>query len=123
MDVMDDDFEFPDILPEWAEEFHPSEGKHQIGAQLATKDGRVTGNGVIFCAVPWKFCPELYLFLVVTDAGNVLTLTEAELNSLFHWPQYIADLNKPTPAEVMYTVKTGLIGDLIQDFKEANGHA
>jgi len=58
----------------------------EIGSQLSTKDGRKCGNAVIVERVKSMLTPIWSGWIVVTDAGNGMTLTEPELNELFHPP-------------------------------------
>lgn len=76
-----------DPLPEWADALAP-EGKLVHGQQLYTLDGAKTGNGTLV---------DLYLdlkqgipvFVVITDAGNLMRLNQNELITRFYAGQYI----------------------------------
>ncbi|MBK1711269.1 hypothetical protein [Rubrivivax gelatinosus] len=56
-----------------------------IGAQLCTKDGRVTGNAVVTGSKEANGTP---FYSVVTDVGTQLHLSEQELKSRFHQPRF-----------------------------------
>lgn len=77
--------DFP--LPEWA--VRRSDGNFmEVGAQLATRDGRRLGNAYV---------DEIrgpQLATVVTDMGSRLTLTLRELEELFHPPSYVMHLDE-----------------------------
>lgn len=66
--------------PSWA--IGPAEGYTCLGASLPTRDGRRCGNAVV-CADNGDGT-----YKVVTDAGNILKLTAAELEELFHKPEW-----------------------------------
>ena len=63
----------------------------EIGSQLCTKDGRKCGNAVIVEPVILVL-KRSAAWIVVTDAGNEMTLTEPELQELFHFPTRKMDL-------------------------------
>jgi len=78
--------EFP--LPEWAEchvEPHVN-GYLAERAQLMTKDGRRCGNAVVVGA---KMELSEWAISVLTDMGNRLILSYAEIEELFYPPKYI----------------------------------
>lgn len=56
------------------------------GAQLCTKDGRVTGNAVL--TGDKKTTNGKVFYVIVTDVGTRLTLSEEELQSMFHQPRF-----------------------------------
>lgn len=82
-----------DPLPEWADAKAP-EGKLVHGQQLYTLDGAKTGNGTLV---------DLYLdlkqgtpvFVVITDAGNLMRLNQNELITRFYAGQFVLS-NLPT---------------------------
>lgn len=78
-----------DWLPDWA--IAKANGKLVVGASLPTKDGRRTGNAVVATTIDadeaYATCPKLYV--VVTDMGNMMTLTEDEVSELFYEPTYV----------------------------------
>lgn len=79
-------------LPHWA--IKPSLGSYyELMGSLPTKDGRRTGNAVVVDVIEKTYkCTEDQIFKlikVVTDAGNILLLTELEAEELFHRPQYV----------------------------------
>lgn len=84
------DEEFPESLPHWAVGTTP--GVLCIGAQLPTKDGRVTGNAhIVQIDVP----PRGVLgpvYTILTDAGNTARMSKAEVYESFHRPHYIGDV-------------------------------
>lgn len=80
-------------LPEWALTF-AKDYETQFAA-LPTRDGRVTGNGVVV-----DFIQRIYFYgttyqsqemltKVVTDAGNIIFCTGKELRELFHPPKWV----------------------------------
>ncbi len=91
------EFKNPDIdyipddygLPEWA--VRKSAGDYlEIGAHLATRDGRVCGNAFVNKIVG----DEGYSAEVITDSGNVKTLTVGEIEGMFFTPRFVADINE-----------------------------
>lgn len=76
--------DFP--LPEWA--VGRSDGNYlQVGAQLATRDGRRCGNAYVDDSNGRDA-------VVVTDMGSVLHVNIKELEELFHPPSYIMDVRE-----------------------------
>jgi hypothetical protein len=59
----------------------------QRGSALATRDGRKIGNAVVWSAS--QYMPAAWF--VITDAGNVLTFTEGELDTLFYGTAMLFD--------------------------------
>lgn len=53
-----------------------------VGVTLLTKDGRITGNAIITEVRPHLVFHKLYV--TETDFGNVMTLIESEINSMFN---------------------------------------
>ena len=78
--------EYEEPLPEWAEK--RSEGNYmEPGAQLATRDGRRTGNAYVDRLESHK---ELgMLAVVVTDMGNSFRMTQRELVYQYYPPEYV----------------------------------
>lgn len=75
-------------MPEWAKA--KAEGDYTLpNAQLPTRDGRRTGNGVTIGLSDRQWENSATTYLVVTDAGNILRLTENEMKELFHPPEYV----------------------------------
>jgi hypothetical protein len=74
-------------LPFWAES--SLDGEWVQYAQLSTKDGRRMGNSIILAVdtVMWGEA-SVELFTIITDFGNVLRLTESELEDQFHPPKW-----------------------------------
>jgi hypothetical protein len=64
------------------------QGGWEIGSQLLTKDGRKCGNAVIVERVKSMLTPRWSGWIVVTDAGNEMNLTEPELDELFYPPKW-----------------------------------
>jgi len=86
LDILHSSIEPEEPLPEWATGF--AYGDYTIPyASLPTKDGRTTGNAVNLGLIPSLNPHPTYL--VVTDAGNELKLTENEIKDLFHPPVFI----------------------------------
>ncbi len=86
-----DGVDFTEFMPHWA--IGEANGVLQVGAQLCTRDGRKTGNGVIVSAEEYQFRGyKDILFKVLTDAGNTLTLNTAEVFELFYPPEYLMDV-------------------------------
>lgn len=56
------------------------------GAQLCTKDGRAIGNAVMTGDKETR--GETTFYVIVTDVGTRLTLSEEELKSMFHEPRF-----------------------------------
>lgn len=71
-------------LPEWAEGF--TNKYKTLNASLPTRDGRNTGNGVVIAFVEQR---NTSIIKVVTDAGNILNLTDNEVEELFYKPKYV----------------------------------
>lgn len=80
-------------LPSWASE--ALDGEWVQFAQLATKDGRRMGNALILNVYPvtWEG-KEVDLHTIITDFGNILELTEHELETLFHPPKWKMKANR-----------------------------
>jgi hypothetical protein len=73
-------------LPEWAERL--SDGNYmESGAQLATRDGRRTGNAYVDSIEHHDALGKLAL--VVTDMGNTFRMTIKELEDAFYPPEYV----------------------------------
>ena len=79
-------------LPPWAA--GKASGYTDAGAVLPTRDGRKIGNATLLhqrvepCATVIGFRP-IDSYVVVTDAGNFVRLTLAELRELFHEPEWV----------------------------------
>ncbi len=81
------DQELTEPMPSWA--LCPSiPGTIEDMSQLLTRDGRRIGNAVIF-KIDYSSQHNLTLFHIVTDAGNILTLTFNEMNEMFYEPKWI----------------------------------
>lgn len=83
------------ILPPWA--IGHAEGQLVPGAQLPTRDGRRIGNAHVLEVFEIHFVQNPQptpLYSVLTDAGNVLSLMEAEVGELFYPPQWVSDVDE-----------------------------
>ena len=82
-------------IPPWA--VGKTDGELVFGAQLATRDGRFTGNGHIidiYSQTYYKPVEEtVEIFKIMTDAGNVIELTEVELQRQFYPPKWVSDVD------------------------------
>ena len=88
---MNDWEDLDDLLPHWA--YRRSDGTYmEIGAQLATRDGRRTGNAYVDDIVPHAELGQMAV--VVTDMGNSFRMTLAELMEAFYPPQYVMHLDE-----------------------------
>lgn len=58
-----------------------------VGAQLRTRDGRVTGNAVVVDYPVLRH--DLVLAEVVTDAGTQFFFTKRELEEFFYQPEWV----------------------------------
>ena len=61
-----------------------------VGAQLRTRDGRVTGNAVVVDYPVLRH--DLVLAEVVTDAGTQFFFTKRELEEFFYQPERVMDV-------------------------------
>ena len=79
-------------LPSWASSLVPK-GRIISGQQVLTKDGRVTGNGVIFQidVRQQNDDSEIWntIFHIITDAGNIIKLTQRELFDQYHLGEFL----------------------------------
>ena len=77
--------------PEWATHLIGADEYDFVeGTVLCTRDGRKTGNGVIM-DIEKLLDGRVYVYLVVTDAGNVLRASPQELTELFHHPVWVCN--------------------------------
>ncbi len=77
-------------LPGWAES-HISphlDGYAKLRAQLCTRDGRRMGNAVI-AEIALRGNNGMPLYTVVTDMGNTIKMSHAEMVDAFYPPQYV----------------------------------
>lgn len=80
---------FLDQLPEWASSRVGVRSPYkQHKASLPTRDGRVSGNAVVVRQIVKSH--GVYT-RIVTDAGNVMDLTDNEIESMFHPPEFIME--------------------------------
>jgi hypothetical protein len=78
------------FMPRWAVDVNRSY-EVVVGAQLCTKDGRRMGNAHVISKAH-KF--EDDYFMVLTDAGNKVNMTEKEIRSTFHISPWISDVEE-----------------------------
>lgn len=76
-----------DLLPDWA--IGKTSDYMAVGAQLATRDGRRTGNAVVTATEKHPLLGQLAV--VVTDVGNTIRMTPRELVDAFHEPKWLMD--------------------------------
>ncbi|ANA49136.1 hypothetical protein PMW_11 [Pseudomonas phage phiPMW] len=79
-------------LPEWA----LCENKHKVlvpGTQLATKDGRHTGNAHIIRTHTADWDSEVRVYQCLTDAGNKINMLESELRHQFYIGTFISHVD------------------------------
>lgn len=75
------------LLPHWADK--NLNGEIEVFAQLSTKDGRRTGNGIIMTMAEGEyFGVPIIMYAVLTDFGNVIFVTREELLAMFHPPVF-----------------------------------
>ncbi len=77
-------------LPAWAARRSLTGDHMEIGAQLSTRDGRRMGNAVVMNVRQGDDGP---LASVITDIGNDLEMSEAELKEAFYAPTLIMELS------------------------------
>ena len=88
-------------LPDWASA--PAEGNFFPNAQLCTRDGRVTGNAVLMW---WTIVSGMPAAVVATDAGNVIIVTQAELEHMFYAPEFL--MREPLYAHLAGVAAAGI---------------
>lgn len=77
-------------LPDWA--IKRAAGL-ELGAQLPTRDGRITGNAHI---VKIGTAPRGMIglrYLILTDAGNTFVMSEPEIYAQYYQPEFVGDVN------------------------------
>jgi hypothetical protein len=77
-----------ELLPEWASQAITDGSYRHIRAALPTRDGRRTGNATVAGFIH-KHGHDL--IVVITDAGNILRLTDNEIRELFYPPQWVME--------------------------------
>ena len=83
--------EFDILLPHWAISVYT--GVLVPGTQLSTKDGRRTGNAVVVSVEEVSSLFKSWLIAtIVTDIGNKLEMTTAEVESCFYEPKWVMDV-------------------------------
>lgn len=87
---------FDEQLPSWA--IGLAYGEYVLGAQLATRDGRRTGNAHIISIMGMDFAsvdtPSVTVYTILTDAGNELRMDEQELSDSFYPPYWVSDVTE-----------------------------
>lgn len=78
------------LLPSWA--LKRAAGLEE-GAQLPTRDGRKTGNAHIVRISPAPRGRMGLQYLILTDAGNSFVMSEAEVESQYYPPEWVADVH------------------------------
>lgn len=68
----------------------------EAGAQLPTRDGRVTGNAHIVDIRPAPRGRMGLEFLILTDAGNSFVMSEAEIHAQYYPPEWVAEVGDIT---------------------------
>lgn len=77
----------PGPLPHWADKH--LNGEIELYAELATRDGRVTGNGIVIAAHQQDLVdPPRKYYVILTDFGNRITLWEEAVQRQFHLPEF-----------------------------------
>lgn len=81
--------EHDELWPVWA--IGCTDGELELGAQLPTRDGRRCGNARIIEITKGRgLLAGKDIYVVLTDAGTRLHLTEAEVRELFHAPEWVS---------------------------------
>lgn len=78
------------VLPPWSVAYNPDKNLFP-GVQLATRDGRVMGNAHIIAKGNFA---GYNIFRVLTDAGNKVSLFEAELHEIFYVTDWVSDVEE-----------------------------
>jgi hypothetical protein len=78
-------------LPGWA--IKRAAGLEE-GAHLPTRDGRRMGNGHIIQITPAPRGMIGLNYLVLTDAGNTIVMSESEITSCFYPPEFVSDVEE-----------------------------
>lgn len=94
-------FDIAVSLLDWASA--PAEGNFFPSAQLCTRDGRVTGNAVLMW---WTIVSGMPAAVVATDAGNVIIVTQAELEDMFYAPEFL--MREPLYAHLAGVAAAGI---------------
>ena len=75
-------------MPEWAKA--KALGNYTLpNAALPTCDGRKTKNAVLVGLSDRQWPEMATIYLIVTDAGNILRCTENKMKELFHPPEWV----------------------------------
>lgn len=75
-------------MPDWAKA-KANEDYTFPNASLPTRDGRATGNAVVIGLSERQWENSDLTYKIVTDAGNILRLTESEMKQLFYPPEWV----------------------------------
>ncbi len=78
-------------LPSWA--MKRASGL-EIGAQLPTRDGRITGNAHIVDIAQARKGTLGLRYLILTDAGNSFVMSEPEVIAQYYPPEWVADVHE-----------------------------
>lgn len=78
-------------MPAWA--IRKAAGLEE-GSHLPTRDGRRMGNSHIVSIHPSPRGRMGLNYLILTDAGNSIVLSEPEINEYFYPPEYVADVDE-----------------------------
>lgn len=109
-------YEFEELLPEWAEDKANGNYRH-IHCALPTRDGRRTGNAVN--AGIYKNATDQHgtIYNVITDAGNIIHCSEREMDELFYPPEYVMREMLPMHDKAL---RAQYLGVEISDLPEPN---
>mgnify|MGYP000035322889 FL=1 len=99
--LFDEVFDINVSLPDWASA--PAEGNFFPSAQLCTRDGRVTGNAVLMW---WTIVSGMPAAVVATDAGNVIIVSQDELEEQFYAPEFL--MREPLYAHLAGVAAAGI---------------
>lgn len=86
---MNEELKIEEPLPHWAKK---TADTYELFACLATKNGRVIGNGLIFDI---EYSVPIEIFTVITDAGNISKFSHKELQELFYFPLWVSKVPMP----------------------------
>lgn len=112
-----DGVDFTKFMPHWA--IGEAHGVLQVGAQLCTRDGRKTGNGVIVSAQEgvWRGVRDT-IYKVLTDTGNTLTLCTGDLLELFYPPEYLMDVDTAPGSRAIVNSRPAAYRQWSKDYSE-----
>jgi hypothetical protein len=78
-------------LPAWATK---RAAGLEVGAQLPTRDGRITGNAHIVRVTAAPKGRMGLQYLVLTDGGNSFVMSESEIEAQYYPPEFVGDLQQ-----------------------------